>query len=184
MTPLPANLAQTVREWKDPAELYWTVKHGIKMSGMPAWEFRLTDNELWAVVSFLTTLPNISPSEYRGIIQTRAAAQSVAAPPAVEPMPGQGLSRGNGARGKVALQHACVTCHMIPGVVGAQFPVGPSLAGIANRKYLAGMLPNTREAMIRWLCAPQIIAPGSAMPNLDVTARDANDIAAYLETLH
>jgi hypothetical protein len=31
MTPLPANLAFTAREWKDPRDLYWTVKYGLKM---------------------------------------------------------------------------------------------------------------------------------------------------------
>jgi mono/diheme cytochrome c family protein len=46
MTPAPVNLVSTAREW--PAqEIYWVVKHGIKMSGMPAWDSKLTEEELW-----------------------------------------------------------------------------------------------------------------------------------------
>lgn len=178
MTPLPANLAFTARQWDDAAQLYWVVKYGIKMSGMPAWEFRLTDVELWNVVAFLNRLPSLSPDQYRAM--TEAIAETVP----TTTINSIAESAGDAERGRVALQqYACVTCHMIPGVVGAAHPVGPSLAGIAERKYLAGTLPNSRESMIRWLRAPQLVAPGSAMPNLGVSERDAHDIAAFLETL-
>lgn len=179
LTPLPANLALTAREWNNPAKLYWIVRYGIKMSGMPAWEFRLADEDLWAVVAFMNTLPHVSPHEYRVMMQAADAATGVAD----VPLASQNDS-GDVARGRVALhQYACITCHVIPGVVGAEYPVGPSLAGIANRKYLAGILPHSRETMIRWLRSPQAVAPGSAMPDLDVSERDARDIAAFLETL-
>src|SRR5918992_850903 len=51
MTPAPANLAYTAKTWQ-PAELFWVVKEGIKMTGMPAWKYRMTDGDLWAIVSF------------------------------------------------------------------------------------------------------------------------------------
>jgi mono/diheme cytochrome c family protein len=176
MTPLPANLALTAREWNNPAELYWVAKYGIKMSGMPAWAFRLSDTELWAVVAFVNTLPGLSPLDYRAATAAdRAPTESSSSPESSPTSP---------ERGRVALQqYACVTCHVIPGVVGAHNPVGPSLAGIADRKYLAGMLPNSRESMVRWLRSPQAVAPGTAMPDLGVSERDANDMAAFLETL-
>ena len=62
LTPVPANLAHVAREWR-PEELFWIVKHGIKMSGMPAWEFRLTENEIWEVVAFVRKLPALSPAD-------------------------------------------------------------------------------------------------------------------------
>jgi len=56
MTPSPANLAYAAREW--PAgQLFWTVKYGLKMTGMPAWDFRLGDDEMWAVVAYLQAMP-------------------------------------------------------------------------------------------------------------------------------
>lgn len=179
MTPLPANLALTAREWNDPAELYWVIRYGIKMSGMPAWEFRLSDADLWAVTGFVNTLPQLSPRDYQAWAATAATA-AAAATTASSAAGGVADS----ARGKIALQqYACVSCHVIPGVVAASNPVGPSLAAIGSRKYLAGMLPNTSDNMVRWLRAPQEVAPNTAMPNLGVTQADARDMAAFLETL-
>ena len=185
MTPLPANLALTAREWNDPAELYWVIRYGIKMSGMPAWEFRLTDADLWAVTGFVDTLPQLSPRDYQAAIAPAAAAESATsnAPAATSASSAAG-GAADSARGKIALQqYACVSCHVIPGVVAANNPVGPSLAAIGSRKYLAGVLPNTSDNMVRWLRAPQHVAPNTAMPNLGVTAGDARDMAAFLETL-
>jgi mono/diheme cytochrome c family protein len=61
--PPAANLAEAARSWS-PAELYWAVKHGIKMTAMPAWEYRLSDDEIWSIVAFLARLPAISPGDY------------------------------------------------------------------------------------------------------------------------
>ena len=61
--------------------------------------------------------------------------------------------------------------------------VGPPLVGWARRTMVAGYLPNTPDQLVRWITAPQSVAPGNAMPNLGVTDRDARDIAAYLYTL-
>jgi mono/diheme cytochrome c family protein len=48
--PPPPDLAKTAPLYT-PAELFWTVKHGIKMSGMPAWSDH-SDEALWATVGF------------------------------------------------------------------------------------------------------------------------------------
>jgi cytochrome c2 len=91
---------------------------------------------------------------------------------------------GDVAAGKRALdQYLCATCHEIPGVTGANRHVGPPLAGIATRQYLAGILPNTPENMVHWIQYPQQVDPLSAMPGLGVSDQEARDIAAYLYTL-
>ena len=59
-------------------------------------------------------------------------------------------------------------------------PVGPSLRKLARRSYIAGVLPNTGENLVRWLREPQSIKPGTAMPDLGVGERDARDMAAFL----
>jgi cytochrome c len=86
------------------------------------------------------------------------------------------------ARRAPALMRAygCQTCHTIPGVVGAHAMVGPSLAGVASRSYIGGVLPNTPENMLRWLEDPRAVDSLTAMPNVGVTRSDARDIAAYL----
>jgi mono/diheme cytochrome c family protein len=168
MNPVPANLAHTSRE-RSPAELYWTMKFGLKMTGMPAWEFRLREDDLWDLVAFLKVLPLLSPARYH----------------AMKPLPAPASERllpaADAERGKRALeQYACATCHEIPGVTGATVPVGPSLRKLAWRSYIAGVLPNTSDNLVRWIRAPQEVKPGTAMPELGVTARDARDMAAFL----
>jgi cytochrome c len=91
---------------------------------------------------------------------------------------------GNAARGKELIRsYGCGSCHTIPRVPGAEASVGPSLQGEATRAYIAGVLPNQPENMIRWIMNPPGVDEKTAMPNLRVTATDARDIAAYLYTL-
>ncbi len=176
LLPAPANLAATAQVWT-PAELFWTVKYGFKMTGMPAWQFRLPEQDIWAIVAFVHQLPSISPVEYK---QLKRLSAPLKAPPAET----ADASEVDIERGKTALlQYMCLTCHEIPGVIGVQAHVGPPLTGIGNRAFIAGVLPNTPENMIRWLRDPQAVDPRTAMPDLYVTERDARDIAAYLATL-
>lgn len=174
MQPVPGPLVDAARRWK-PAELYWITRHGIKMSGMPAWEFHLADDELWAVVAFMQHLPTLTPAAYREITAGSAAARfAPAATPALTP---------DIDRGRIALaQYACQSCHIIPGVTGPRVYVGRSLDGLAKRKYIAGTLPNTQDNLVRWIRDPKGIDPQTPMPVLGVTERDARDMAAYLLT--
>ena len=94
------------------------------------------------------------------------------------------LTGGEPDRGRVALRaYGCGACHVVPGVRGATGLVGPPLTNIADRLYLAGQLPNTPDNMRRWIREPQKIESGTAMPDLNVSDRDARDMAAYLYTL-
>ena len=54
------------------AETFWVVKHGIKMSAMPAWGTTHDDQSLWAIVAFLQKLPELTPDEYRTLVQPNA----------------------------------------------------------------------------------------------------------------
>jgi mono/diheme cytochrome c family protein len=61
--PQPPNLTQPSK--KTPAEMFWTIKHGIKMSAMPAWGPTHTDERIWAMVAFLQRLPELTPAQYQ-----------------------------------------------------------------------------------------------------------------------
>jgi len=63
LNPKPPRLARRARE-RTLAELFWVSKHGIKMTGMPAWGKTHSDEELWAVVAFVKHLPKLSAEEY------------------------------------------------------------------------------------------------------------------------
>ena len=94
------------------------------------------------------------------------------------------LTGGNPWRGPDLLRkYGCQSCHTIPGVVGANGLVGPPLAGIASRSYIAGVLPNAPDNMLRWIRDPKGVDAKTAMPNTGVTPSDARHIAAYLYTL-
>jgi len=91
---------------------------------------------------------------------------------------------GDPARGRdLARKYGCGSCHMIPGVAGANGLVGPPLAGIASRAYIAGVLPNAPENMWRWIQDPKAVDSLTAMPNVGVTPSDARHLTAYLYTL-
>lgn len=91
---------------------------------------------------------------------------------------------GDASRGKELIrQYGCGSCHTIPRVPGAESTVGPSLVGEATRAYIAGVMPNQPENMIRWIMDPPSVDDKTAMPDLHVNAVDARDIAAYLYTL-
>ena len=94
------------------------------------------------------------------------------------------LTGGNPSRGPDLLRkYGCQSCHTIPGVVGANGLVGPPLAGIASRSYIAGVLPNAPDNMLRWIQDPKGVDPKTAKPDVGVAPSDARHIAAYLYTL-
>ncbi len=91
---------------------------------------------------------------------------------------------GNARRGPALIEaYGCAACHTVPGVRNANGNVGPPLTRFGDRTYIAGMLRNTPENLIRWIRVPQSVIPGNAMPNMGVTDAQARDIAAYLYTL-
>jgi mono/diheme cytochrome c family protein len=53
-----------------PAEDFWVVKHGVKMTGMPAWGLTHDDEILWDLVAFLQKLPELSPDQYRSLVKS------------------------------------------------------------------------------------------------------------------
>jgi len=96
----------------------------------------------------------------------------------------RGSSGADAANGKLLLrQFGCGTCHHIPGVVAAEGRTGPPLGGVARRVYLAGVLPNSAENMVRWIRAPREVKPATTMPTLGVSESQARDMVAYLREL-
>jgi cytochrome c553 len=79
MLPPPPYLPQTVHRY-EAAELFQLVKHGIKLTGMPAWPSQKRDDEVWAMVAFLRALPGMSAAEYRHLAHGPAAGPAEAEP--------------------------------------------------------------------------------------------------------
>ncbi|NML16572.1 c-type cytochrome [Azohydromonas caseinilytica] len=192
LQPLPGPLVDAARRWRG-REIYWITRHGIKMSGMPAWELRLSDADLWAVSGFVERLAELSPPAYRAAMEdaqplpclTASATQAGCAgahcaPPTADLQPLQ--PRDLDAQARLALhQYACSACHRIPGLVGPETDVGPPLHGLGRRERIAGgRLPAGEEALVRWIRDPQGVDPSSAMPDMGVTEAHAQLMARYL----
>jgi len=77
----------------------------------------------------------------------------------------------------------CVNCHAVQGTADTA-RVGPDLTHLATRPSLAAeRLPNTPQNLRRWLAEPDVVKPGSHMPNLHLSDRNLDLLVAYLLTL-
>lgn len=66
--PKPPDLTKRIQA--SPAEAFWVIKHGIKMSGMPAWGITHDDASIWGLVAFLQKLPELTPAQYQALAKT------------------------------------------------------------------------------------------------------------------
>jgi mono/diheme cytochrome c family protein len=48
-----------------PGEQFWIIKHGVKLTAMPAWGKTHPDPLIWDMVAFVRRLPGMSAEEYR-----------------------------------------------------------------------------------------------------------------------
>lgn len=183
MQPLPGPLIDAARHWR-ARELVWLTRHGIRMSGMPAWAGRLADDDIWATVAFLQQLPQLLPADYARLRSRGQDQPCDSGAPEAEAGAASAPGPGDAQRGLVSLQRrGCHGCHVIPGVVGSDRHVGPPLTGYARRTLIAGRLPNTPANLAAWIRRPQAIDPGTAMPATPVDEAEALAMAAYLGTL-
>jgi cytochrome c1 len=91
------------------------------------------------------------------------------------------ITNGDPGRGQAAIyRYGCGSCHTIAGISNARGLVGPPLTGIGSRMYVAGVLPNNAENIVRWIQDPKGVDDKTVMPKLGVSEQDATDIAAYL----
>jgi len=63
--PDPPDLAEVGKDLQ-PAELFWVIKNGINMTGMPSFGLIKTDDQkVWQVVAFVKKLPSVSPDDFK-----------------------------------------------------------------------------------------------------------------------
>ena len=56
-----------------PGEMFWTIKHGVKLSAMPAWGRTHSDTLIWDMVAFVRTLPTLSAAQYQAAVKSAPA---------------------------------------------------------------------------------------------------------------
>ena len=65
LNPGPPDLSEIAKE-RSPAAIFWVVKNGIRMTGMPSFgKAGAPDNEVWQIAAFVKKLPNTSEADYK-----------------------------------------------------------------------------------------------------------------------
>jgi mono/diheme cytochrome c family protein len=80
--PQPPNLTRFA---PDPAEAFWIIKHGLKMTAMPAWGTTHDDHTIWAMVAYLQKQPRMSAAEYQSLTANASVMEEHDAAPAGAP---------------------------------------------------------------------------------------------------
>jgi mono/diheme cytochrome c family protein len=79
LNPRPPDLTRFA---PDPAEAFWVIKHGLKMTAMPAWGATHDDHTIWAIVAFLQKQPRMSADEFHALTANAAVMGEQGAVPA------------------------------------------------------------------------------------------------------
>lgn len=56
-----------------PEQMFWIIKHGVKLSAMPAWGRTHDDQLIWDMVAFARQLPKLSPAQYKAAVASAPA---------------------------------------------------------------------------------------------------------------
>jgi len=78
--PDPPDLKEVAGELT-PSQLFWVIKNGINMTGMPSFaQAGAKDDEIWSIVAFVKKLPGLKDADYKS--WTAPAGAPAANPPA------------------------------------------------------------------------------------------------------
>jgi cytochrome c len=138
--------------------------------------FSPTDRHAWA------RIPRMSCPFHRAALAAAAAALLMSGC-GESGRPAEAAS-ASAERGRLLIaQYQCGSCHTIPGVPASRGHVASPLTSFGQRSYIAGRLANRPDILAQWIESPQALVPGTAMPDMGVSAADARDMAAYLSSL-
>jgi cytochrome c553 len=172
MLPPPPELAVTMRPWQ-PNELFWIVKNGFKYTGMPGWVAIEREDEIWAVVAFLTQVQKLDAKAYRDLAlgNVHPSQQSGAELATLESAPraSSACARCHGDAGQLPLSNLVPILHGQP----ADYLLA-SLKAFAEGKRRSGIMqplaadlgPEDMRELAEYYA-------GLARPQLQLTATDA-----------
>jgi len=65
LNPGPPDLKDVAGEL-EPREIFWVIKNGIKMTGMPSFGATgVSDKEIWSIAAFVKKLPTVTEADYK-----------------------------------------------------------------------------------------------------------------------
>ena len=69
LNPAPPDLVESV-EHMTAADVFWVTKHGVRMTGMPAWGESHSDDQLWPIVAVVLLLPELDADQYTTLLRS------------------------------------------------------------------------------------------------------------------
>ena len=150
-----------VQHWND-AELFWIIRNGVRMTGMPSWKSILSDTDSWKLVRFIHDLPELDARAATQAAETQRQAKAE-------------RSRDDLIQyGRILYrQEGCFMCHQLNGEGGK---VGPDLT-------LEGARGRTEAWLIGHFMDPTAYTPGSIMPAFkNLTDEQLKALTAFLES--
>jgi cytochrome c oxidase subunit 1 len=188
MVPAPPPIAEAVADWQ-PRHLFWIVKNGVKMSGMPHWPAKLRRDDVWLVVAFLDRVRDMTAEEYAALVAPPHAEDPQAenpqdADPLVAYCAGchglDGAGRGNAAMPRIDILGEAY----IAGSLRA-YRAGARQSGVMQ--HAASQLADEQIAMLarRFAAAPPrlVATPPPDLPGAGAAPAPAGDLVALGRTL-
>jgi len=182
--------AEEAGEYSGQCAEFCGIQHGrmaFRVVAQPPAEF-----DQWVGhMKLITMQPTATSAVPRDSVHTSsagAAVQQPAAAPAPQNADSAKASTGSEdplvAQGqKLFLMKGCVGCHSLVAYNAPKGLLGPNLANVGARSYIAaGTLKNTDENLTHWIRFPQDVKHGVLMPNLGVTQDEAKALVAFLRT--
>lgn len=78
--PLPPDLTDSAAEMS-PAEIYWIVRNGIKMTGMPAFATTHTDEQIWEITALVHRFDGMSLADYLNLVDAASRGETGSSEP-------------------------------------------------------------------------------------------------------
>jgi mono/diheme cytochrome c family protein len=81
LSPAPPDLDTAALQTRySNAELYWIIKNGIRMTGMPAFGLTHAEQDLWAIVAFIRKLPQTKAQQYAAMVEAAGLQEGTTVP--------------------------------------------------------------------------------------------------------
>lgn len=163
MTPTPPELTERVKRY-DAEELFYIVRHGIKFTGMPGWPDLERTDEIWAMVAFLQSFPELDAAGYRALVYGDLQ---------IQPPPSSAMRRTTSQSVGHLADALCSRCHGSDGT-GRGRGAFPKLAG-QREAYLF----NALEAFADGRRPSGVMEPVAAW----LTQRERQELARYYASM-
>lgn len=86
---------------KTPGQEFWTIKHGVKMTAMPAWGRTHSDELIWDMVAFIRKMPDMTQAQYDAVVKSAPEDHDAM----MKDMPGMDMKGGEAAKSEPQKPH-------------------------------------------------------------------------------